>query len=974
MTEGTNTVSGLYDLRFSLHDDPLGGNIIGSSLTNSGVLVSNGLFTTSLDFGQGPFNGTPLWVQIAVRGSGAGAFTDLSPRQPLTPAPYALRAVNAGTVSGSGIVGTVPDESLSANIVRLNGAGQIFSGAVVLTNAGNVLAGNGAGLTELRAWGLSGNAGTAPGSQFLGTTDNQPLEMKVNGLPALRLEPSIGIPNVVGGSGNNSAGATIEAATIAGGGLDFYPNRVTASYGTIGGGTFNTASAGWATVAGGRDGTASGASATVGGGYLNSATGYVATVSGGYGNLAGGSQSAVAGGWANQALGGQSVVAGGMSNLAFNPGTFVGGGGYNTALYYNAAVMGGQGNTAVQNYSTIGGGLQNTNQSLGGFIGGGYTNYAEGRFVTIGGGALNWSAADHTTLGGGLGNGISNNAQSATIAGGENNTTKSPRSSIGGGWRNLIDQASRESVVAGGSLNSVASNAPCSVVSGGRENSVGVGYSTIPGGASNSAYGALSLAACYRAKAYHAGTFVWADSQNADFASTAANQFNVRAAGGVRLETGGAGLIVDGQPIGVTANGVFGFGTSGNQPLVFSVNGAPALRLEPAAGGPNVVAGFSGNWVQTGAASATIAGGGQSGASNRVTFSGGTVGGGVNNAVSNWNGTVSGGANNIAAGSAANVSGGSENLASGEHSVVAGGQWNKSIADGAAVVGGGFNTSGGYCAMVGGGLLNSSTGYVATVPGGRLNLAGGDYSFAAGHHARAIHTGAFVWADATDADFASTGNNQFQVRAGGGARFYGPGNWNVTDTEGDFRVGNDSYRFKIGVAQGGGGAGDIWMRAHGGTARLFLKVPGGTTIFSDETQAYGVSLAPGGGSWTSVSDRRAKENFAFVDPREVLDKVVALPVQTWNYKSQDRSIRHIGPIAQDFHAAFSVGESETGITSVDADGVALAAIQGLNEKVESAKQTAANRMASLEEKLQQKEREIAELKKRLERLESLLNR
>jgi hypothetical protein len=361
----------------------------------------------------------------------------------------------------------------------------------------------------------------------------------------------------------------------------------------------------------------------------------------------------------------------------------------------------------------------------------------------------------------------------------------------------------------------------------------------------------------------------------------------------------------------------------------------------------------------------------------------------LNNAVSNFNGTVSGGANNFAAGNASGVGSGSENLASADHGFIGGGQWNISSGTasvvgggdyntgsgvGAAVGGGGYNTASGYGATVGGGLANASTGYVGTVPGGRFNLAGGDYSFAAGHRAKANHTGAFVWADATDADFASTGNNQFQIRAGGGARFYGPGNWNVTDTEGDFRVGNDSYRFKIGVAQGGGGAGDIWMRAHGGTARLFLKVPGGTTIFSDETQAYGVSLAPGGGSWTSVSDRRAKENFASVDPREVLDKVVALPVQTWNYKSQDRSIRHIGPIAQDFHAAFSVGESEMGITSVDADGVALAAIQGLNEKVESEKRTAASRMASLEEELQQKEREIAELKNRLERLESLLNR
>jgi hypothetical protein len=83
-----------------------------------------------------------------------------------------------------------------------------------------------------------------------------------------------------------------------------------------------------------------------------------------------------------------------------------------------------------------------------------------------------------------------------------------------------------------------------------------------------------------------------------------------------------------------------------------------------------------------------------------------------------------------------------------------------------------------------------------------------------------------------------------------------------------------------------------------------------------------------------VSDRNAKENFSAINPREVLEKVAALSVQSWNYKSQAASIRHIGATAQDFQAAFNVGETNTGITTIDADGVALAAIQGLNQKLE----------------------------------------
>ena len=82
------------------------------------------------------------------------------------------------------------------------------------------------------------------------------------------------------------------------------------------------------------------------------------------------------------------------------------------------------------------------------------------------------------------------------------------------------------------------------------------------------------------------------------------------------------------------------------------------------------------------------------------------------------------------------------------------------------------------------------------------------------------------------------------------------------------------------------------------------------------------------------SDRNKKANFAAVNGREVLARVVALPVQTWNYLSQGPSVRHIGPMAQDFQAAFGVGEDDTHINMVDASGVALAAIQGLYQLVQ----------------------------------------
>ncbi len=85
----------------------------------------------------------------------------------------------------------------------------------------------------------------------------------------------------------------------------------------------------------------------------------------------------------------------------------------------------------------------------------------------------------------------------------------------------------------------------------------------------------------------------------------------------------------------------------------------------------------------------------------------------------------------------------------------------------------------------------------------------------------------------------------------------------------------------------------------------------------------------GGSSQQLESDRNIKEAFRSVDSADILAAVAALPITTWNYKDQERSIRHLGPMAQDFAAAFGVGEDDRHINMVDASGVALSAIQAL---------------------------------------------
>lgn len=114
------------------------------------------------------------------------------------------------------------------------------------------------------------------------------------------------------------------------------------------------------------------------------------------------------------------------------------------------------------------------------------------------------------------------------------------------------------------------------------------------------------------------------------------------------------------------------------------------------------------------------------------------------------------------------------------------------------------------------------------------------------------------------------------------------------------------------------------------------------------------------GTVQSSSDRNVKEDFAMVNPQQILAKVASLPVTEWNYKT-DKGVEHIGPMAQDFHAAFGLnGMDDKHISVVDEGGVALAAVQGLNQK--------------LEEQGKEKDVEIADLKARLDALEKIVLR
>ena len=141
-----------------------------------------------------------------------------------------------------------------------------------------------------------------------------------------------------------------------------------------------------------------------------------------------------------------------------------------------------------------------------------------------------------------------------------------------------------------------------------------------------------------------------------------------------------------------------------------------------------------------------------------------------------------------------------------------------------------------------------------------------------------------------------------------------------------------------------------------------LRASGGVRLYTNSTKTTGVSLNAGGSSWNVISDRNRKEGFLAVDGEDVLSRIRTLPVSTWRYiGEEDRSVLHIGPMAQDWQRAFGFSRDGTTINMSDLDGVNLAGVQALD-----ARTTAQDaRIATLE-------RENAALRARLEAIERML--
>lgn len=270
--------------------------------------------------------------------------------------------------------------------------------------------------------------------------------------------------------------------------------------------------------------------------------------------------------------------------------------------------------------------------------------------------------------------------------------------------------------------------------------------------------------------------------------------------------------------------------------------------------------------------------------------------------------------------------------------------------------------------------------------GGQTSLATADYAMAFGFNAIASGVGAVaIGSQATASGYSSIalGRGSVANDSGGVALTYHGSAGRYALAFGYYTSANGRYSVAMGTSastnnhKGSFVFADLSKQSTLPTTlssadnQFLAKASGGFIFYTDANTTMGVSLPAGGGSWASVSDKNKKGNFRKVNTGEILDKLAGLEITTWNYKTQDPSIRHMGPMAQDFYAAFGLGENETSISTIDIDGISLAAIQELEKKTQELKQKS-EEIEKLRRMLKDLKAEKDLLEKRITRAEGLI--
>lgn len=397
-----------------------------------------------------------------------------------------------------------------------------------------------------------------------------------------------------------------------------------------------------------------------------------------------------------------------------------------------------------------------------------------------------------------------------------------------------------------------------------------------------------------------------------------------------------------------TTAGVNFIGTTDNKPLELRANNMMALKLIPSQWGSSVV----------------IGGGG-------ATATGAT-------AISMGYGTSASGAAAVALGEATTASGwestalGERTRASGDYATAMGNSTSatnscataigtNTLAGGVASTAMGRNTKALGSSSVAMGLWSTASG-ANSLADGYSCAATGSSSVALGYYSYADHGYSFVWNDGSSGvlgDIHTTGDNQFIIGASGGVGIGAAPGDALLDIQGNMRVNKHDLYFREGTDRNHGlgwyGAGKLFGTISPDGPVLYGYSGGGLGTLTGGSQLalqwFGNGNVVVRGTLSQSSDRNVKTDFSPVNPHEVLDKVAALQVQSWRYKAETSGTRHLGPVSQDFYAAFGLGEDDRHITTVDEGGVALAAIQGLNEVVKQK-----------DVRIQALEKDVAELK------------
>lgn len=232
----------------------------------------------------------------------------------------------------------------------------------------------------------------------------------------------------------------------------------------------------------------------------------------------------------------------------------------------------------------------------------------------------------------------------------------------------------------------------------------------------------------------------------------------------------------------------------------------------------------------------------------------------------------------------------------------------------------------------------------------------GFYSWAGGYQTRASGIYSFAMGSGAEATAQSTIALGEEVKADG------------------------AHAIVLGRGAGAGGFSGTFTWADASTTTTFLntaqnsfqiRASGGVRLLTNNAATVGVSLNAGGSSWNVISDRNRKYDFAEVDGENVLSRIRTLPVTTWRYRDEEASVRHIGPMAQDWHAAFGFSADSTTINMSDLDGVNLAASQALERRTSELRAQLAERDARIRTLEEHVER-LRALEERVIQLEALL--